>query len=451
MRIVPTPRGSILGVAGVLLAGCGSAEKSSSGVQCGPGTVEVDGSCLPEADDEADADTDTDTDTDADTDADTDTDTDADADVDSDDRRVIGYFVEWGVYDRDYQVAEVPADRLTHVNYAFFDISAAGECAVYDSWAALEREGGTFAAFAALKASHPHLEVLMSIGGWTLSSRFPQVAATPEARATFVSSCVDLMETWGFDGIDLDWEYPVEGGLSPGTPDDTANYVQLAGEFRDALDRLGGDHTLSIAAPAAPDKAAHLDLPGLAAELDWINVMAYDFHGGWDRVTHFNAPLTASADFPDGGADPLTVADTVERFLAAGVPASQLVVGLPLYARGWSGVAATDAGLFQAASGTPWGTWENGVWDAWDILENYEGQGDWERHWHAGAQVPWLYSPSQGIFITYDDAESMGHKLDYIVERDLGGAMFWSLDGDVRPGHPLVTQIHAAMRPSEVD
>jgi chitinase len=364
---------------------------------------------------------------------------------------VIGYFVEWGVYDRDYQVSDVPGDRLTHVNYAFFDISPSGECVIYDEWAALDMNGGTFAAFANLKASHPDLKVLMSIGGWTLSSRFPEVAATPEARETFVTSCVDILETWGFDGIDIDWEYPVSGGLTPGTPEDTANYVLLAGAFRDALDRLGGEHTLSIAAPAPATKADNLDLPGLVAELDWLNLMAYDFHGGWDSATHFNAPLFATSDFPEGAGDPLTVDSSVQHYLSEGVPPEKLVVGLPLYARGWAGVGATDDGLFQPAGWLPWGTWESGVWDAWDVLENYEGQGDWERHWHDGAKVPWLYSASEGVFITYDDAESLQHKLDYIVDEDLGGAMFWSLDGDQRPGHPLVTQIHAAMRPGAVD
>ena len=86
--------------------------------------------------------------------------------------RIVAYFTEWGIYDRDYDVDDIPADKVTHINYAFADLTPAGECAVYDTWAALEREGGTYAKLRDLHITHPDLKVLISVGGWTLSDNF---------------------------------------------------------------------------------------------------------------------------------------------------------------------------------------------------------------------------------------------------------------------------------------
>ena len=256
------------------------------------------------------------------------------------------------------------------------------------------------------------------------------------------------MVTWDFDGIDLDWEYPVTGGLYEGTPDDTVNYTLLLQDFRDALDREGSGGLLTIAGPAGPDKIANMEPLAIAQEVDWINVMAYDFHGGWESRTHFNAPLAADSTFPAGATDPLTVQSTIQAWLGYGIDPDQLVLGMPLFGRGWSGVTATDDGLFQAASGLPMGSWEAGVWDYADVL-TLESRDSYDRHWHEAAQVPWLYSAEDGVFITYDDADSIQAKMDYLVDMDLGGAMVWELDADVRPDHTLLTQIHGAMRPSE--
>ena len=350
---------------------------------------------------------------------------------------MVGYFIEWGVYARGFEVEDVPVADITHLNYAFADISPEGECVVYDSWAALERSGGNFARLQALKAANPHLRTLISVGGWTLSGRFPAVAATPESRARFASSCVDFMLTYGFDGIDVDWEYPVSGGLTPGGPEDTANYTLLLAALRAELDAAGPGHLLTIAGPAGPEKIANIDIPGVAASVDWVNVMTYDYHGGWETSTHFNAPLDAGSDFPLGVTDPLNLANSVEVWRAGGLPAHQLTIGLPLYGRGWAGAGATNNGLFQRASGLSAGTWEAGVLDAWDVLEGEALRADCTRHWHEVASVPWLYC-TDGTFITYDDHDSLAAKAQLAVDEDLRGVMFWSMDADVRSGETLI-------------
>ena len=188
----------------LLAAGC-----STGDVQCGKGTHLEGDTCVAD---------------DGDTGAEADTDTDTDIYTE---QRVIGWFVEWGVYDRDYHVADIPAHALTHINGAFIDVTADGECQPYDAWAALEKDGGNYAQLMELREAYPDLRVMMSLGGWTLSSNFSDVAMTEASRASFVSSCVDLMLTYDFDGIDVDWEYPVEGGLTTGRPEDTENFTLL--------------------------------------------------------------------------------------------------------------------------------------------------------------------------------------------------------------------------------
>ena len=136
-----------------------------------------------------------------------------------------------------------------------------------------------------------------------------------------------------------------------------------------------------------------------------------------------------------------------QTYLAAGFPADKLVLGVPFYGRGYANVDSTD-GSFAAFTGLPPGTWagEDGVFDYWDLQTNYIGQGDWTRHWHAESKSPWLYSPSAQVMISYDDTESIGAKIDYIIDQELGGIMFWELSGDTR-SHELTSLMADGLRP----
>jgi chitinase len=364
------------------------------------------------------------------------------------DRRIVGYFTAWSVYGRNFHVADIPADRLTHVNYAFANVSAQGECSLGDPYADIDKFyagdsweagalRGSFNQLARLKQAHPHLRTLISVGGWTWSGRFSDVALDPAARTRFAASCAAFIDRYGFDGVDIDWEYPVGGGLAGNTsrPEDKHNYTLLLQELRAQLDalaaRTGRAYLLTIAAPAGPGIMANLEIAALGAVLDWINVMSYDFHGSWSPLTNFNAPLYPSA------ADPSSDPDIRQRFnadaairgyLAAGAPRGKLVLGVPFYGRGWAGVPDVGHGLYQAHTGVPTGTWEAGVFDYADLARNYVPT--YQRYVHPEAGVPWLYSPQAGVMISYDDPESLGRKVDYVVANGLGGAMFWELSGD---------------------
>lgn len=362
--------------------------------------------------------------------------------------RIIGYYTAWSVYGRNYHVTDIPADRLTHINYAFANISAAGSIVLGDPYADIDRfyPGDSWAAGALrgnfhqlqiLKAQHPHLKTLISVGGWTWSSRFSDVALTAASRQQFATSCVQFMTQYEFDGVDIDWEYPVSGGLASNTtrPQDKQNYTLLMAELRSQLDAQGladGRHyLLTMAAPAGPATFANVELSLIHQYTDWINLMSYDFHGSWSPITNFNSPTYASSTDPTPDpviANSLNMNSAVQSYLAAGIPSDKIVPGVAFYGRGWKGVPDVNNGLYQSHTGIPAGTWEPGLFDYSDLVDNYITPST--RHWHSEARAPWFYDPLTGIMISYDDAQSLTEKTNYIQQHNLGGIMFWELSCD---------------------
>ncbi|MEZ4731055.1 MAG: glycoside hydrolase family 9 protein [Caldilineaceae bacterium] len=366
-------------------------------------------------------------------------------------KRIIGYYTAWSIYDRQYFVTEIPADKLTHINYAFANVTSDGRCILGDEWADVQYPYpgdiggepflGNFKQLNRLKQQHPHLKTLLSVGGWTWSGNFSNAALTAASRQQFAQSCVQVMKQYGFDGLDIDWEYPVSGGLTTGRPEDKQNYTLLLAELRSQLDAQGAldgrSYLLTIAAPAGPSNISNLELPQIAQHLDWLNLMTYDFHGDWDNHTGFNAPLYPAPGDPFTQGDLLNGYAVVQAYRNTGIPSDKLVLGAPFYGRGWSGVANTNNGLYQATTGVPPGTWEPGFFDYYDLKARFLPT--YPRHWSDAALVPWLYNPATGIMISYDDPESLGHKADYVHINNLSGVMFWELSGDDSQSSLLTT------------
>lgn len=347
--------------------------------------------------------------------------------------RIIGYFPSWAVYARKYSPVEVPVPHLTHINYAFGKIDRDTlQCVLLDPQVDVNNLGD----LRRLKQVYPHFKVLLSLGGWTLSDSFSNAALTDESRQQLVKSCIDLYigdYPDVIDGFDIDWEYPVGGGVETNAyrPEDKHNMTLLMQEFRRQLDELGrqSGHTylLTAAVPASPSLAEHFELKELSEVLDWLNLMAYDFHGAWSKSTNFNAPLYKAKDDPD---ETNNVDAAVKHYLAAGVPPNKLNLGVPFYGRGWGNVPPQNNGLYQSTDELPVGTFGYGYYDYWDIPTRYTNKNGFIRFWNDEAKVPWLYNPTERVFITYDDPESIGFKADYIVDNKLGGAMAWDLSND---------------------
>jgi chitinase len=338
--------------------------------------------------------------------------------------KIIGYYADWTA--ERFPLADIPADNLTHVNYAFGKIGPDTKL-TFNRAIALDRvypgdctepqcPHGLFNQITLIKQRYPHLKFLISVGGWTDSGPFYDMAATDETRQTFARSCADFLETYPqFDGIDIDWEHPVAGGLQPGQPRDAHNYVLLLGALRNAI---GASKLLTVAVGAGPRAIDPLEYAEMAPLLDWVNVMTYDFHSGGARAG-FNSALYNH----DDPSSPRSNTDAAARaILSKGVPRTKLVVGVPFYGRGWRGIEAP--GLWNTGTGSV----QVGGYRA--IATNQLQSSGFVRHWDDVADVPWLYNADAKEWITYEDAQSMRIKGQYVVEQGLAGAMFWELSND---------------------
>ena len=303
---------------------------------------------------------------------------------------------------------------------------------------------GNFNQLRQLKAHHPKLKVLIAIGGYEWSRWFSIGSATQALRKTLVSSCIDMyikgnlpvLDGHGgagaaagvFDGIDIDWEYPGVP-LKPYntiSPNDKKNFTLLLAEFRSQLNALGkqtGKRYLLTAAVNSGAKTTDATEPALyARSLDWINLMTYDFSGAWNKQgpTAFHSNLFADPGSPD--ADKQSIDTGVQRFIKAGVPSRKLVIGVPFYARGWSGVPAARYGLYQSATAPAKG-FEDGAETYANIARSPA-----PKFYHPVTRQLWTYD--KGVFWTYDDPLVIREKAAYARKHKLGGMMSWALDQD---------------------
>jgi chitinase len=357
-------------------------------------------------------------------------------------KRVVGYFASWGVKSKGTRIADLPAKDLTHIYYAFAKIGNDGRVILSDPCIDIGvcgstpplNAGGNFAEFAKLKARNPHLKFTISIGGWTDSGKFSDAALTDSTRRLFTSSALDLFMRQRpglFDGIDIDWEFPVAGGMEGNVerPADKENFTLLLAELRRELDAQGAkDHKhyeLTIAASARPQEIANVEIERIEPLLDFINVMTYDYHSGPGH-TNFNAPLYAAKGDPT---PQYNIDVTMRAFLDAKVPASKLLLGIPFYGHGYGSVPNVNRGLFQQGTGKPT-DWKQGDGDWRTLSQTRLKDPRYVRHWESSARVPWLYDSTSGTWVSYDNPQSVGEKVRYVSERSLGGVVIWELGGD---------------------
>ena len=354
--------------------------------------------------------------------------------------QVIGYFPQWGVYNRRY----VPRDlitrgavkTLTQIDYAQANIRN-NNCVVADPQAdtnlvfqaadSIDGQAdlptaplrGNFHQLQLLRARYPKLRVLISIMG---KRALFEDAARPENRVAFVQSCVAMFLQGHiapgieaprlFDGIDVDWEYPDQ--------DHAEDFTALMQEFRKQMDALRPGLTLSIASGASAKNVSAVDWRRAAVPLDQINVMTYDYQGPWSHTTGFNAPLR-SPNLNDE-----TVSTTVDDYLEAGVPAQKLVLGIPFYAYQWQNVADTGTHGLNA-KGDP----VRGNLNQSTAVTMLAGPGA-KLYRDPVSLSPWVYDGNN--FLTFDDPASLGAKTAYADEKKLGGVMIWELSGDTTEG-----------------
>ncbi|GAA3794528.1 hypothetical protein GCM10022226_12370 [Sphaerisporangium flaviroseum] len=370
----------------------------------------------------------------------------------------VAYFIQWGVYGRNFQVKDMDtsgaAARLTHVNYAFGNVGADGTCVSADAWADWQRPlaaeqsvdgvadepgqalNGNLNQLKKLKAKHPGLKVLISLGGWTGSKYFSDAVLTPESRGRLAASCVGLWLKGDlpglpagagagvFDGIDLDWEWPGSEGNTGNVirPEDKRNFTLFTAELRRQMNAYDAKSQLTAFLPAAAAKIdAGFEVRDVFKHLDFATVQGYDLHGSWENRTGHNGNLFT--DRRDPNPVKYSVDTTVRDYLSRGAPAKKIVVGVPAYGQGWTGVRSTGDGLWEPATGPAPGTWAPGTED-YKILVGKPGQ----RYRDLRTGTLWLYDGNE--FWSYDDPATMLQKAAYIRLKGLGGSMMWSIDQD---------------------
>lgn len=338
-----------------------------------------------------------------------------------------------------HPIDAIPANLVTHLFYAFATIENGHLTLPSQAPAHL-------AALTALKRANPGLRTVLSIGGWGAGG-FSDAALTPRSRAAFVEECIELAA--GFDGLDLDWEFPVSGGPTQLThrPEDRRNATLLAQRLRQGL---GPARLLTAALPAGRlqsagpyDPAESYELAALADLLDFVNLMTYDFGTGFSPIATFNAPLAEVAQ------DPLppdlrrwnNITGAVDYYRRHGVPRDKIVLGVPFYGQGFRVVSAGEqAGLYQPQVGTV----EVGDWR--DIKRDLLPDPTWQRHRHPVARSPWLYHPGTQTFVSYEDAESILERAAFAARQGLRGAFTWQLAGD-DDEHTLLAAMTHPFRP----
>ncbi|BBI34996.1 hypothetical protein KCTCHS21_43950 [Cohnella abietis] len=373
---------------------------------------------------------------------------------------IITYYTSWSINEtgRNFKPSDIDVSQITHINYAFSDICWRGygtggvPCQssnvplqnryVFDGEMIVgdpEVDLNNFAALNQISQQNPHLKLMVSVGGWSWSKNFSNMAATEETRRAFTNSVVKFLREYGLDGLDIDWEYPVEGGDAGNSrkPEDKENFLLLVKMIREALDAAGSEdgsyYLLTIAAGQSDAFVNNADLQHSSQYLDFINMMAYDYSGSWESLAHHNAPLYYDDKHPKDFALRNNIAAAITSFLDGGVPSYKLVMGIPFYGKGWRG--CPEGGQYETCEGGEalpgqFGTWESQIFDFSAIENNYLNKDGNVRYWNEASKVPYLYNSTTKDFISYDDQQTIMYKASYIKSLDLAGAMSWEISGD---------------------
>jgi chitinase len=331
------------------------------------------------------------------------------------------------------QPGQIDGRKLTRINYAFANIA---DGHMIDGFATDKQN---FAYLNALKKENPSLTILVSVGGWLWSGGFSDASLSAKSRDVFIQSVMDFLTLYDLDGLDIDWEYPGLAGAGHAfRPEDKENFTLLLKDLRSRFDaQTAKTHRrlyLTIAAGAADEFIAHTEMAKVQTYLDTVNLMAYDYYEpASDRITGHHSPLFTNPD------DPKKISSdaSVKAFEAAGVPASKILLGVPFYGHEWGQVTDREHGLYQPGKEIP---------DAYApyhlIVDSMLNHG-YVRYWDSKASVPYLYNPTQHVFVSYEDPQSLKSKCEYVLHNDLGGVMFWDYGGD--PSGVLLKTLHDSL------
>ncbi|RAJ06529.1 chitinase [Chitinophaga skermanii] len=284
------------------------------------------------------------------------------------------------------------------------------------------------------------VKVLASIGGWSMCKHYPEMAADPVKRARFLAGCTELINM-GFDGIDLDWEYPNDPGMNIASYS-TADYANFASLIEAIRTTIGPNKLITSCFSASGGKLQGFDWPRLSNSMNYFNMMTYDYNGGWSNKAGHNAPLY---DYPNAEYSNFSLDATRQALAALGVNMSKVNLGAPFYGRGviTNGTAALNAPTVKRAetvqpdgpiqTAADYTNWAKDVYDgtpsyAYILQQTGAGSG-WTEHWDDVAKVP--YKTKGNFFLSYDNEQSIAAKAQYIKDNNLAGTIIWQVFGDM--------------------
>lgn len=322
---------------------------------------------------------------------------------DKDTPLVVGYYPAW--VKNSFPADKVDFKVLTHVIHAFAWPKADGSIEVWEGFYYPELVAETH------KAGR---KISVAFGGWGNCEGFPPVSADPKLRAAFIKNVIEFCKKNGYDGVDLDWEFPAN-------PKERDNLSILVNELRAALDAMGKPMLLTMAVSAGTWSGDHNDYEKLKGKIDWFNDMTYDFYGTWTKVAGHNAPLFGSQESVD------TSIDFLSRRMK--IPPEKITMGVPFYGR-----------RFKAASLYGPSTGGDGIGYR-EVVKLIEG-GGWKQNWDDVSMVPYIQNEAGTEIVFFDNPESIAIKSEYAMKRGLRGIMIWALGSDyIGDTQPLIKAI----------
>ncbi len=315
---------------------------------------------------------------------------------------------------------DVNYSLYTHLCHAF--VTAGPDGVINKGRGAPSRELTT-------QAHRAGVKVLISLGGWGWDKQFAEIVSNPEAEARYVDGVVKMIDEFDYDGLDLDWEYP-------DTAKEVEGFERLTRTLRGRIDAIGKaknrSMNLTMAAAANKGTLSWLKKDFLLENMDWVNVMTYDYAGAWSSNAGHNSPLFPSKKSPQ------SIETTMSYLLdERGIPADRLALGLPLYGRGFN-----VAKPYDSIKDLPD---KRVVSLTYRQVADKENQG-WKRSRDDETKAPWLTAPDGSMVVGYDDAESLRLKTEWAMSRGLRGVFFWQIAQDRMPdgGNPLQEAAHQA-------
>uniref|UniRef100_V5HBI5 chitinase n=2 Tax=Ixodes ricinus TaxID=34613 RepID=V5HBI5_IXORI len=368
------------------------------------------------------------------------------------DKVFLCYWGSWSHYrhgDGAFSVNQIDPTLCTHLVYTFAKLEN-GVIKEFDPYLDLAKPWhlGMYKKFNNLKLENPQLKTILAVGGWNEGSiKYSKMASTSKRRAKFVKSVVDFLELHGFDGLDMDWEYPTQRG---GNPEDRDNFIKLLSELRAAF--VERNYLLTAAVSAGiPTANASYDIPQLSQLLDLISVMGYDFFGAWQQYTGHNSPLRARK-----GASELekifNIEAAIEFWMSQGADTNKLVLGLPLYGRTFTLANPRDSGFgaLTMGPGRPGPFTNEPGFVGYNEICTQLKSGDWKVTRDPDVNAP--VATKDREWIGFDDAESLTKKVEFAMSKNLTGIMVWSIETDDFRGtctgtvNPLLSAINKALQ-----